>query len=44
MTDPGDQYPSSVKPVMKIDDFKMIFNQTVIKSAEKLIETNFAEQ
>jgi len=44
MIDPGEQYPSDLKPVLKIDDFKEVYNITVKDCANKLIETNFSSK
>ena len=29
LVDPGEQYPSDLKPVLKISDFKDVYNRTV---------------
>lgn len=42
MVDPGEQYPSDLKPVLKIADFKEVFNLTAKECAQTLIDTNFS--
>jgi hypothetical protein len=42
MIDPGEQYPIDVKPCLKIDDFKSIFDAIGKSTADELIKTRFA--
>lgn len=42
MVDPGEEFAEDMKPVLRIDDFKEIFNKVSKRTAEKLIETNFS--
>ena len=41
VVDPGEDFPAECKPVLKIDEFKAIFSQVSLATAEKLLETNF---
>ena len=41
MSDPGDDFPVDFKPVLKVDQFKSIFNRTSTKTCMKLIQNNF---
>lgn len=41
MVDPGEQYPADIKPVLKIADFKAIYNLTAQSCAQNLIDSNF---
>lgn len=43
MDDPGEQF-ADIKPVLKIDDFKAIFAETCVQTADALLESNFACQ
>ena len=42
MVDPGEEFAQDMKPVLRIDDFKEIFNKVSKHTAKKLIETNFS--
>ena len=42
MVDPGEEFPVDMKPVLKTDEFKDIFNKVSKPVAERLISTNFA--
>lgn len=42
MVDPGEEFAQDMKPVLRIDDFKEIFNKVSKYTANKLIETNFS--
>ncbi len=43
MVDPGDQYTSDQKPVLRVDDFKQIYIETVATAAEEATNSNFAK-
>lgn len=44
MSDPGNDFPVDFKPVLKVDQFKSIFNRTSAKTCKMLIENNFNVQ
>lgn len=41
MSDPGEDFPPEFKPVLKIDEFKEIFNQVCSPICLDLVQTNF---
>ena len=41
MVDPGEQYTSDLKPVIRVDDFKQIYNETVASTAALVTQQNF---
>ena len=44
LVDPGEDFPVECKPVLKIDEFKAIFDRVSKSTAKTLIETNFASE
>lgn len=44
MVDPGEQYASDQKPVLRVDDFKQIYLETVAFCAEEATNSNFGKQ
>lgn len=43
MVDPGEQYASDQKPVLRVDDFKQIYLETVASCAEEATNSNFGK-
>ena len=41
MSDPGEDFPSEFKPVLKVDEFKEIFNRVASATCNQLIKSNF---
>lgn len=41
VVDPGENFDMSVKPALKIDDFKQIFMENGAKTAQELLSANF---
>ena len=42
MSDPGEDFPPEFKPVLKIDEFKRIFNEVCAPTCTELVQTNFS--
>jgi hypothetical protein len=43
LVDPGDQYSADQKPVIRVDDFKKIYLETVANTAELATKSNFGQ-
>lgn len=43
MVDPGDHYTADQKPVIRVDDFKRIYLETVGNTADLVSKSNFSE-
>jgi hypothetical protein len=41
MSDPGEEFPAEFKPVLKIDEFKEIFNRIALPKCKDLLASNF---
>lgn len=44
MRDPGEDFPEEFKPVLKVDEFKDIFNRVCAETCGQMLATNFSGQ
>lgn len=42
MSDPGEDFPAEFKPVLKVDEFKEIFNLVCADTCGQLLQSNFS--